>query len=105
MNDFYTSTFATATFLSYALFTFLEEPPQFSPTLSRFLLTNFPRALGRKWMMLTLPFVLAGIMRYGQLLYERKEGEAPEKIITQDKPLLLIVLGWVITVIFIIYVI
>ena len=103
--DFYTSTFATATFLCYALFTFLEEPPEFSPALSRFLLANFPRALTIKWMMLTIPFVLAGVMRYGQLIYERKEGEAPERIITQDKPLLSIVLGWGVMVVLIIYVI
>jgi len=103
--DFYTSTFATATFLSYALFAFLEQPPQFSSNLSRFLLVNFPKALGRKWMMLTIPFVLAGIMRYGQLIYERKEGETPEKIITRDKPLLLTILGWGIMVVLIIYVI
>jgi len=103
--DFYASTFATATFLSYALFTFLEEPPQFSSTLSQFLLANFPHALGRKWMMLTIPFVLAGIMRYGQLIYERAEGEEPEKIITKDKPLLLTILGWGVMVVLIIYVI
>lgn len=103
--DFYTSTFATACFLSYALFTFLEEPPQFSPSLSKFLVVNFPYALGRKWMMLTIPFVLAGVMRYGQLIYERKKGEAPEQIITQDKFMLLTVLGWGMMVILIIYVI
>lgn len=103
--DFYASTFATATFLAYALFTFLEEPPQFRPTLSQFLLLNFPHVLGRKWMMLTIPFVLAGVMRYGQLIYERDEGEAPEKIITQDKPLLAVVLGWGLMVVLIIYVI
>ena len=103
--DFYASTFATATFLSYALFTFLEEPPQFSSALNKFLLINFPDALGRKWMMLTIPFVLMGIMRYGQLIYERKEGEAPEKLITKDKPMILSILGWGIMVIFIIYVI
>lgn len=103
--DFYASTFATATFLSYALFTFLEEPPSFSTGLSQFLLANFPSALGRKWMMLTIPFVIAGIMRYGQLIYERKEGEAPEKIITKDKPLMAVILGWGMMVILIIYLI
>ena len=103
--DFYASTFATAAFLSYSLFTFLEKPPQFSSVLSGFLLANFPHALGRKWMMLTIPLVIAGIMRYGQLVYEGKEGEAPEKIITGDKPLLSIVLSWGIMVVLIIYVI
>lgn len=103
--DFYTSTFATATFFSYALFTFLEDPPQFNPNLNRFLIANFPYALGRKWMMLTIPFVLAGVMRYGQLIYERKEGEMPEKIITKDMPLLCVVLGWGIMVVLIIYII
>jgi decaprenyl-phosphate phosphoribosyltransferase len=60
--------------------------------------------------MLTTPFVLYGIFRY-QLLgdpqeIERKnpeleqggKTERPEEILIRDKPLLLTVLGWIITV-------
>lgn len=104
--DFYTSTFANASLLCYALFTFFTEPPQFKEPLTRFLLINFPKALGRKWLMVaTIPFVIFGIMRYAQLIYEKHEGEAPEKLLTSDIPLSLTVIGWGIMVIFIIYVV
>lgn len=104
--DFYTSTFANATLISYALFTFFTQPPQFSEPMTRFLLINFPKALGRKWLMaLTIPFVIFGIMRYAQLIYEEHKGETPEKLITSDIPLSLTVAGWGAVVIFILYVI
>lgn len=103
--DFYTSTFANATLIFYALFTFFTEPPQFSEPLTRFLLINFPKALGRKWLMAaTIPFVIFGIMRYAQLIYEKQEGETPERLLTSDIPLSLTVIGWGIMVILIIYV-
>jgi hypothetical protein len=57
---------------------------------------------GRKWMMLTIPFVLYGIMRYMQLIYEGK-GESPEQILTSDMPLLTTVILWSITVLMVIY--
>ncbi len=103
--DFYTSTFANGTLISYALFTFFTQPPQFSEPLTRFLLINFPKALGRKWLMAaTIPFVIFGIMRYAQLVYEKHEGETPEKLLTSDLPLSLTVIGWGIAVMLIIYV-
>jgi decaprenyl-phosphate phosphoribosyltransferase len=103
--DFFTSTFANASLLSYALFTFFTEPPQFSASLTRFLLINFPQALGRKWLMATtIPFVIFGIMRYAQLIYEKREGEKPEKLLASDLPLSLTVVGWGVVVTLIIYV-
>ncbi len=102
--DFYTSTFATATILSYALFTFLEEPPKFNGPFKDFLVIAFPQALERKWMIATIPFIVFGLMRYAQLIYEGKEGEKPEKIITTDKPLIISMLGWGITVIVFLYI-
>lgn len=103
--DFYTSTFANATLISYALFTFFTEPPQFSGPLTRFLLINFPKALGRKWLMAaTIPLVIFGIMHYAQLIYEKQEGEKPEKLLTSDLPLSLTVICWGLIVILIIYV-
>lgn len=104
--DFYTSTFATASLISYSLFTFFTEPPHFSDPIKRFLLLNFPKALGRKWLMaFTIPFVIFGIMRYAQLIYEKREGEKPEKLLASDLPLSLAVIGWGIMIIFIIYVV
>lgn len=100
---FYTSTFATATLLTYALFTFFAEPPSFSKPFSEILSFAFPAAGQRKWLMLTLPFVILGIMRYAQLVYEGKEGQEPEKVVTHDRPLIFSVLGWGLMVILIIY--
>jgi hypothetical protein len=103
--DFYATTFATATLLSYALFVFFQEPPSFHLYTREFLRFTFPMALERKWLILTLPFVLFGIMRYGQIVYEKRGAEAPEKLVTQDIPLISAILGWWAAVITIIYLI
>lgn len=92
--DFYATTFATATLLTYALFVFFEEPSTFNPYIKELLNFSFPGALERKWLILTFPFVLLGVMRYAKIVYEKRGGEAPERIITQDLPLLFAVLGW-----------
>lgn len=101
--DFYTTTFATATLITYALFVFFEDPPAFNLYTQEFLSFILPFALERKWLVLTFPFVLIGVMRYAKIVYEHQGGEAPEKLVTQDMPLLLTVLGWGIAVITIIY--
>jgi decaprenyl-phosphate phosphoribosyltransferase len=63
------------------------------------------------WMMLTLPFVLYGIFRY-QLLSDSQEiarkanqglelgrqSERPEEVLLSDLPILLTVVGWIITI-------
>jgi 4-hydroxybenzoate polyprenyltransferase len=67
------------------------------------------------WMMLTLPFVLYGIFRY-QLLSDPEEiarksvdnekggqTERPEEVLLSDRPLLLTVVGWVVTTFCILY--
>jgi len=103
--NFYTTMFAVSTLITYAMFTFLEEPISFQGLIHNFLLDNFPGALGRKWYMITLIPVIFGIMRYGQIIFEMQEGERPEKIIATDIPLLLSVLLWGLLMITIIYVI
>ncbi len=45
-------------------------------------------------MIYTFPFVLYGIFRYLYLIYQRREGGSPEKIILSDTPLLASVLLW-----------
>lgn len=103
--DFYNSTFATGTIITYALFTFEAEPVQFNPLIHDFLFYVFPAALGRKWLMVTtLPLIILGIMRYAQLIYERELGEAPERIVTSDKTLITIVGLWGISVILFTYI-
>ncbi len=88
--DTYTAMFANSTFITYVYYTFLEKP------LSIGVLAD------RKWMMITIPFVLYGIMRYMQLIYEGK-GESPEQVLTTDVPLLTTVIIWTISVLVVIY--
>jgi len=54
-------------------------------------------------MMVTVPFVIYGVMRYLYIIYEKKEGESPEKVLLTDTPLLSTVILWLILVIIIIY--
>lgn len=99
--DTYTAMFATSTFITYSYYTFLEKPLSSGFFFSGY--NEFASELpDRKWMMMTIPFVLFGIMRYMQLIYEGK-GESPEKILTSDKPLLTTVILWGVTSFLIIY--
>lgn len=99
--DTYTAMFANSTFISYAFYTFLERPVTQGLFFRGY--TDFASELpGRKWMMVTIPFVLYGIMRYMQLIYEGK-GESPEQILTSDMPLLTTVILWSVTVLFVVY--
>ncbi len=130
---FLSTTFATLTIVSYALYTytlyidpsqqaiFLEsqtvntecensnltdsqEERCKEQNITRLLPQLFPNLEARKLMMLTIPFVVYGIARYAQLLYEREEGERPEKIITTDKPLVMTIFIWAVSIILLIYV-
>ena len=102
--DSYTSMFGSASIIAYSLFTFLEEPPKFSTPIREFLFDVLPGAIDRKWMVVTIPFILFGLMRYAQLAYEGKEAEQPEKIVTTDIPLIVSILAWGLTVISILYI-
>lgn len=99
--DTYTAMFANSTFITYVFFTFLAQPVGQGLIFRNY--SEFaPDIPGRKWMMLTIPFVLFGIMRYMQLIYEGK-GESPEKVLTSDLPLLTTVVLWVSSVLIVIY--
>jgi 4-hydroxybenzoate polyprenyltransferase len=102
--EFLTTTFATLTIVSYSLYTFLENPPLVNTYLSQYLSGLLPNFEARKWFMITIPLVIYGIARYAQLLYERTEGEQPEKIITKDKPLIVTIGLWALIVVFLIYI-
>jgi len=102
--DFYNSMFGSAAILAYALFTFLDEPPRFNAPIRTFLVNVIPQALDRKWLVITIPFVIYGLMRYAQLAYEGGRGEKPEKIITTDIPLIVSILSWGITIIMFLYI-
>lgn len=91
---------ASFALISYCLFSF-----QISPKLpSRFLSYLLPPTLvAPKWMMLTIPFVIYGVARYLYVIYEKKEGESPERVILSDGPLMLTLIGWTLTTVLIIY--
>ncbi len=103
--DVYASIFATSTFISYSLFTFLENPAGFKLSLSILMPEFFPDFFQRKWLMITIFPVVYGLMRYLQDIYEKHEGESPDKVLLSDKPLLATVCLWIIMVLVIIYVV
>lgn len=70
---------ATAAIISYALFTF-----------------NSGHSI---YLMLTIPFVVYGIFRYLYLIHMEEKGSNPEKIIFEDKHILVTVLLYAISVI------
>ena len=103
--DIYTSMFANSTWITYSFYTFFAPIPQPRQKVVKFFLEFFPWGLERKWMMTTIPVVMFGIMRYMHLIYEGQKGEAPEKVLLSDKPLIASVLVWCLMIILIIYVI
>ena len=103
--DVYASVFATSTFISYSLFTFLENPRGFKLALGVFMPDFLPTFFQKKWLMITIIPVVYGLMRYLQDIYEKNEGESPERILLSDIPLLATVALWTFLVIIIIYVV
>jgi decaprenyl-phosphate phosphoribosyltransferase len=101
--DAFTSIFATSTFVFYSMFTFLENPTGIKITLSLLLPDFLPYYLQRKWLMVTILPVIYGLMRYMQDIYEKSEGESPERVLLSDKALLGAVMVWIFLVIFVIY--
>lgn len=101
--DVYTSMFANATWLSYALFTFNQ--PRIIPQGRALTIMSFlPRTLvSEKLLMITTPLVIYGVMRYLQLVYEKNEGESPERIFLSDKPLIATVSIWGLLVVGLLY--
>jgi 4-hydroxybenzoate polyprenyltransferase len=101
--DILTSMFANSTWLAYALFTFLQPPIIARHRLS-ILFDNFSLPFSQaKYLMATVPLVIYGVMRYLYIIYEKKEGESPERVLLRDKPLLITVIIWIIMVVFILY--
>jgi hypothetical protein len=47
--------------------------------------------------------VIYGVMRYLYIIYEKKEGESPERVLLTDKPLLYTVILWLVMTVFILY--
>lgn len=102
--DSYSMMFAASTLIFYALFTF-QESTRGVQVPDIFLPEFLPEYFQRKWLMLTTFPVIYGVMRYLQDIYEKSEGESPERVLLSDKSLLSAVILWICMVIFIIYVI
>ena len=77
-----------STVTAYALYTMSPE------TVAKFHTQLLPA---------TLPFVLYGIFRYLYLLYRRQLGGNPSELFLNDRALLLNTVGWILSVLLIIY--
>lgn len=76
----------TAAIIAYSLYTFSAE--------------NLP---ANKSMMLTIPFVLYGLLRYLYLIHQKNMGGSPEEVVLKDIPLLVNNLLWGVAVVIILY--
>jgi 4-hydroxybenzoate polyprenyltransferase len=91
---------ATYTIITYSFFTFQIS----TESASGRLLSVLPSILRTpKWMMLTIPLVIYGVARYLYIIYEKQEGESPERVLLSDYPLLFTVVVWALTVMAVIY--
>lgn len=83
--DSFMVTLSAATITSYALYTFFE-----------------PKAPGYS-MMLGIPFVIYGVLRYQSLVLLHGRGGRPEEILLGDRPILIAVVLWAATAILALY--
>ena len=99
--DSYVTMFGNAAWMSWALFTFFESPSAALPVwlflaeLSRTTTVN-------KLLMITIPVVIFGIMRYESLIFENRS-ESPEKLFLTDKALIASIILWLGLVIWVLY--
>lgn len=101
--DIYTAVFATSAWLTYAFFTFSAptavEQGRFLPIMA-----NLPKTLvAQKWLMITIPLVIYGVMRYLQVIYGEGKGDSPEEVLLSDKPLIATVILWIVLTIVVLY--
>ncbi|HSW90132.1 MAG TPA: decaprenyl-phosphate phosphoribosyltransferase [Patescibacteria group bacterium] len=101
--DIYTGMFANATWVTYALYTFQRD--EFVPQGKAVrIFALLPKTFtAQKWLMITVPIVIYGVMRYLQLVYEQNEGESPERVLLRDKPLLISAGSFALLVMILIY--
>lgn len=97
----YVTMFGNAAWLSWALFTFYESPRASLPVWL-FLAEISKATTINKLLMITIPVVIFGIMRYERLIFADKS-EAPEKLLLTDIALISSVIIWVILVVWILY--
>ena len=93
--------FGNAAWMSWALFSFFESPKATLPVWL-FLAELSEATTINKLLMVTIPIVIFGIMRYEALIFAGKS-EAPEKLLLTDKSLVLAVFIWTAVIIWIFY--
>lgn len=99
--DSYVTMFANAAWMSWALFTFYESPSTSQPVWL-FLAELSKTTSVNKLLMITIPVVIFGIMRYESLIFQNRS-EAPEKLLLSDKLLVMSVGLWAVMVVWILY--
>lgn len=97
----YVTMFGNAAWMSWALFTFYESPPV-DVHFWTFLAEISKTTTISKLLMITIPVVIFGIMRYESLIFEDRS-EAPEKVLLTDKSLIISLMLWAGLVIYILY--
>lgn len=97
----YVTMFGNATWMSWSLYSYFESP-RASEDFWLILAELSRTTTINKLMMLTVPIVIFGIMRYVSLIFEGKS-EAPEKILLTDKALIISVALWLLVVYLIVY--
>lgn len=80
------SVVTSSTVIAYSLYTFTSQT-----------------ALSHNLLMLTIPFVLYGIFRYLYLIHKKNMGGSPEMVLLKDIPLIIDIILYVITTVFIMY--
>ena len=83
--DSFMVTLSAATVTSYALYTFFE--------------TRAPNHL----MMLTIPFVIYGVLRYQMLVLSKGSGGRPEDVLLGDGPILTDIVLWMLSAVAVLY--
>ncbi len=84
--DSFMVTLSAATVTSYALYTFFEA------------------AAPENSMMLTIPFVIYGVLRYQYLVLRKDGGGRPEDVLLGDLPMMIDIALWVLSAIVVLYV-
>jgi len=97
----YVAMFANAAWMSWALYSFYESPQTDQP-LWLFLAEISKATTIDKLLMITIPLVIFGVMRYQNLIFLGKS-EAPEKLLLTDKALVTSVVAWAGLVVWIFY--
>ncbi len=90
---------ASMCIVTYSLFTFFVSPENLR---NDYLSSLLPHTLvGVRFLMLTIPVVIYLVARYLYVIYEKREGESPERVLLNDKPLFYSGIVWVVMIILI----